>query len=229
MAVSDLFAKKLTLAEQQAKRDEESRARQETERRWYAALPTRVILSLCSTIAVLTYLLSVAPQAKQRPSAPQTTEEKPPPVKPTASPAPTPAPNASQPVSIKMNLNSKELFGFNSNALRVVAGSARRELDACLQPNLTRISVVGHADCIGSDKYNQSLSQRRADAVKRYLTEKGIDAELIAAEGHGATLAKSAAPICVSVVRSTAANVALLEEFRRVDVTCEYAKQVIQA
>ncbi len=226
MAVSDLFTKKLTLAEQQAKRDEESRARQESERRWYAALPTRVILSLCSTIAVLTYLLSVAPQASQRPLAPKSTEEKPPPVKPTASPAP--APNASQPVSIKMNLSSKELFGFKSDALRVVAGSARRELDACLQPNLTQIKVVGHADCIGSDSYNQGLSERRAEAVKRYLVGKGIDARLVTAEGHGATLAKSA-PLCTNSIRPTEANVARLEEFRRVDVTCEYARQETQA
>ena len=37
------------------------------------------------------------------------------------------------------------------------------------------ISVVGHADERGSDEYNLALGHRRAEAAKRYLTQRGID------------------------------------------------------
>ena len=49
-----------------------------------------------------------------------------------------------------------------------------------------KISVVGYTDSTGSDAYNQKLSQRRADAVKKYLVDSGhVKADMIAAEGRG--------------------------------------------
>ena len=47
------------------------------------------------------------------------------------------------------------------------------------------IIAVGHTDSVGSDKYNQRLSQRRADAVKGYLVSKGIEPNRIYTEGKG--------------------------------------------
>jgi OOP family OmpA-OmpF porin len=47
------------------------------------------------------------------------------------------------------------------------------------------ISAIGYTDPIGSAKYNQGLSERRASSVKSYLGEKGIPAEKIKAEGRG--------------------------------------------
>ena len=56
-----------------------------------------------------------------------------------------------------------------------------------LYPN-TKISVVGYTDSRGSDKYNLALSQRRADAVKKYLVDNGhVKPEMITAEGKGKT------------------------------------------
>jgi outer membrane protein OmpA-like peptidoglycan-associated protein len=43
----------------------------------------------------------------------------------------------------------------------------------------------GHTDAIGSDAYNQSLSERRAEAVRRYLINGGITPERIRTEGFG--------------------------------------------
>ena len=48
-----------------------------------------------------------------------------------------------------------------------------------------RIHVYGHTDDIGSDEYNQGLSERRAQAVRGYLLEAGIDPELITTRGFG--------------------------------------------
>ena len=47
-----------------------------------------------------------------------------------------------------------------------------------------RIEVAGHTDSRGADAYNRSLSQRRADAVRAYLAEKGASNEL-ASRGYG--------------------------------------------
>ena len=47
------------------------------------------------------------------------------------------------------------------------------------------IGVEGHTDSVGSDGYNEDLSNRRAGAVERYLIEAGIDASRLAARGFG--------------------------------------------
>ena len=48
-----------------------------------------------------------------------------------------------------------------------------------------RVSVEGHTDSIGSDAYNQRLSERRAKAVRDYMVEQGIDTDRIATHGWG--------------------------------------------
>ena len=52
-------------------------------------------------------------------------------------------------------------------------------------PELTSVQVEGHTDDRGSDRYNKSLSQRRAEAVVVYLTRKGIDRARLTALGYG--------------------------------------------
>jgi outer membrane protein OmpA-like peptidoglycan-associated protein/tetratricopeptide (TPR) repeat protein len=53
-------------------------------------------------------------------------------------------------------------------------------------PNL-QVEIAGHTDYIGSVAYNMTLSQRRAEAVKDYLTKKGIDPRRVVAKGYGKT------------------------------------------
>jgi len=48
-----------------------------------------------------------------------------------------------------------------------------------------RLAVEGHTDSIGSDEYNRRLSEQRADAVRDYLVQQGIEAEAISASGFG--------------------------------------------
>lgn len=47
------------------------------------------------------------------------------------------------------------------------------------------VTVEGHTDYIGSDQYNQKLSERRANAVRKYLIEKGIASTRIRVVGYG--------------------------------------------
>ncbi len=47
------------------------------------------------------------------------------------------------------------------------------------------VTVEGHTDYIGSDQYNQKLSERRANAVRKYLIEKGIASSRIRVVGYG--------------------------------------------
>ena len=63
------------------------------------------------------------------------------------------------------------------------------ELDRLIQlmqdvPRL-KIELSGHTDNVGNDDYNLNLSQRRADAVRSYLTSRGIDKSRMSAIGYG--------------------------------------------
>ena len=57
--------------------------------------------------------------------------------------------------------------------------------------------LAGHTDAKGTDTYNQGLSERRADAVKRYLMEKyGVYATNLVTAGYGkGKLKHSASPL----------------------------------
>ncbi len=48
-----------------------------------------------------------------------------------------------------------------------------------------RLAIVGHTDSRGSEAYNQALSQRRAEAVRKYLIGAGVDAALVYSAGKG--------------------------------------------
>ena len=50
-----------------------------------------------------------------------------------------------------------------------------------------QLRIIGYADSRGTDEYNQGLSERRAEAVKRYFTDKGVETGRIITEGRGET------------------------------------------
>lgn len=59
--------------------------------------------------------------------------------------------------------------------------------DSLKQWGDVKVEVAGHTDNVGTDAYNQSLSQRRADAVRSYLIGKGVAADRLTAKGYGET------------------------------------------
>jgi OmpA-OmpF porin, OOP family len=117
--------------------------------------------------------------------APPPAPPAPAPVEPTPAPAPTPVP---PPVitAHKVTLAADALFDFDKSILKSEGKGKLDELVAKLKDiNLEVIVAVGHTDSIGSDKYNQKLSIRRAEAVKAYLVSKGIESNRVYTEGKG--------------------------------------------
>lgn len=138
-----------------------------------------------------------------------------------AAPAPAPAPVAApapKPVAEKISIAADALFDFDKATLRPEGIAKLDELAAKSQDlNVEVILAVGHTDRLGSDAYNQKLSERRADAVKSHLISKGIDANRIEVAGKGETQPVTKADECKGN-RKTKALVACLQPDRRVNI-----------
>lgn len=89
---------------------------------------------------------------------------------------------------IQITFNSGILFGFDSADLRPDARENLTTLAESLRdyPN-TDIMIVGHTDAVGSDAYNQGLSERRAAAAATYLAGQGVPRARITTLGKGET------------------------------------------
>jgi len=117
------------------------------------------------------------PECCQRPSLAQAQAIQPPPTKV--------APAVSDPCAGVIRLRGVN-FDFDRAeilpASRPILDQAASRL---LQCGKERLQVEGHTDSIGSDTYNQSLSERRARTVRDYLVSKGVSAGRISAVGFG--------------------------------------------
>lgn len=127
-----------------------------------------------------------------------------------------------------VSLSAKTLFGFDKDILRV---EAQENLNALAQrlsnANVQTVRVEGHTDFMGSEQYNQNLSERRANVVANYLVNRGVAASKISAAGLGESQAQMTAA-CeaevaklgkkVSKAKRRAALIACIEPDRRVDV-----------
>ncbi|MCA9737758.1 MAG: OmpA family protein [Gemmatimonadota bacterium] len=89
---------------------------------------------------------------------------------------------------IQVTFESGILFGFDSDRLLADAETNLTELASSLEeyPG-TNLLIVGHTDATGSDRYNQGLSERRAQAAARFLSARGVDADRIEQRGLGET------------------------------------------
>jgi OOP family OmpA-OmpF porin len=109
---------------------------------------------------------------------------------PAAAPAPAPAPAAAAPQVQKITLASKALFDFDKAVLKPEGKAA---IDSEIISKLNQVTklelvlVTGHTDPIGTQQYNQKLSERRADAVRDYLVSKGVPKDKIETLGMGKT------------------------------------------
>ena len=112
--------------------------------------------------------------------------------KPEPRPTPPPAPRdtmeeyRTKVAAARAVLLETIYFDYDADELRE---EARASLDAKLRllnanPGLN-IRVAGHCDERGSDEYNIALGRRRAEAAKRYLTDRGIDGARIATASFG--------------------------------------------
>jgi len=107
---------------------------------------------------------------------------------PAAAPTPAPVAGPDKPAFFPISLQAETLFGFDKSTIRA---EGKKKLDDEIvgkmkaHPQVEMILVTGHADRIGGEAYNQKLSQRRADAVKTYLVEQGVEDKRIETAAKG--------------------------------------------
>jgi len=122
-----------------------------------------------------------------------------------------------KPSGEKITVAADALFDFNKAVLRPAGKAKLDELVSKAKAiKLEVILAVGHTDRIGSDSYNQKLSEKRAAAVKEYLVAKGIEANRVYTEGKG-----EKQPVTGDKCKGNAKTKALidcLQPDRRVDI-----------
>ena len=147
-------------------------------------------LKLAIGSAVLSLLASCAtapePQPQPAPAPPPAQRQVTPP--PPPAPAPVAAPKR---CDAAVAFQKDETFPFDRYAL-TEAAKARLDRDVIGKladcSSVEAVVIEGHADRIGSQQYNQKLSERRADSVKSYLVGKGADRNGIETIGMGKTV-----------------------------------------
>ena len=106
------------------------------------------------------------------------------------------------------------MFGFDSAELR----TPQPKLDDIATalgsaPGVQDVVITGYTDHLGATKYNQKLSERRAQSVKNYLTNKGVSTSRLVAEGKG-----EADPVVVCANKKRSELIKCLEPNRRVEI-----------
>ncbi len=151
----------------------------------------------------------LAPKPARAPVAPTPAPAKP------AAPAPKKEPAKLLPQ--KINFSADALFDFDKADLKPEGKAMLDDLTRVLQgAKYEVILAIGHTDRIGTAAYNQKLSVRRAEAVKKYLVAKGIEPNRIYAEGKGKTQPLTKPADCKG--KKGKALIACLQPDRRVDV-----------
>lgn len=131
--------------------------------------------------------------------------------------APIPAPVVEPPPAPKFEkytLSATELFTFDSSAVSTPQPKLEEITTAIKGTDSPKqVVIVGYTDRLGSDEYNQKLSERRALAVKEYMVGKGVAADRLVIEGKG-----EAAPIVECNDKNKAELINCLAPNRRAEI-----------
>ena len=120
---------------------------------------------------------------------------------------------------VVVSLPDVYLFAFNSSAIGAEGRAKLKELATYLaRPELLGrdVSIEGHTDSIGTDAVNQSLSERRAESVRRELLAGGVQEGRIVARGFG-----ESKPIASNTTAGGADDPAGRARNRRVEIVIE--------
>lgn len=124
----------------------------------------------------------------------------------------------------KVEYSTDAFFDFDKATLRPEGRAALDELVQELgEVKYGSIRVVGHTDRLGGEEYNQTLSERRAAAVKEYLTRKSIPAEQIETMGKGKSEPTTQTSSCMGPKNDRL--VKCLQPDRRVDIEVAGTKE----
>jgi outer membrane protein OmpA-like peptidoglycan-associated protein len=94
-----------------------------------------------------------------------------------------PPPKVIDKITLKINFDTDK-----SNIRKSDEAELKMGIDFMKKYPGSRVRVEGHTDSVGTDKYNQKLSERRAEAVKYYFVQAGaVDASKITSAGYGET------------------------------------------
>ena len=106
---------------------------------------------------------------------------------PPPEPEPPPKPKRVEVTQDKIVITEKIQFDFNKATIKPESHGLLDEIVGVIKdnPHIKKISIEGHTDSDGSDKYNLKLSDDRAKSVQQYLTEHGIEPARLTAKGFG--------------------------------------------
>ena len=89
---------------------------------------------------------------------------------------------------VRVTMTNQTAFETNSADIKPGFHSTMNKLaDVMVRYGKTTLTVVGHTDDVGSNEYNQRLSERRAHSVAQYLEQKHVNALRLAVSGKGET------------------------------------------
>lgn len=87
---------------------------------------------------------------------------------------------------VRVTMTDQTAFDFDSAQIKPGFNSTMDKVSNIMNRyGKTHLTIVGHTDNVGTDAYNKSLSERRAQAVAQYFGSQGVIPERLAAEGKG--------------------------------------------
>jgi outer membrane protein OmpA-like peptidoglycan-associated protein len=118
-------------------------------------------------------------------------------------------------------------FDFDQAVLRPETRSVLDDLVSKLQDaEYDRLDIIGYTDRIGTDEYNQQLSERRAWAVGRYLMQQGVPLAKIRVQGRGERESLLSMGECSDLPR--AELIACFQRDRRVQIEASIRKSHVK-
>jgi outer membrane protein OmpA-like peptidoglycan-associated protein len=121
----------------------------------------------------LAYLMTEEPKPKPAPP--------PPPPKPAPKPKPKPAPKVERTIIL-----DDVLFDFDRSNIKPEAAAILDRLVSFMNENKDKkVSLSGHTDSVGTEAYNQKLSERRVSSVRDYVVKKGVESGRVSGQGFG--------------------------------------------
>jgi OOP family OmpA-OmpF porin len=138
-------------------------------------------------LALLIPLSACAPQVFADSSALVIAGDPPPPPPPPPQEEPPPKPKRVQVTADAIVITEKIMFEYNKAKIMEESFGLLDEIVSVIQenPRIKELSIEGHTDADGSDKYNKKLSDKRAASVRTYLVEHGIAEDMLLSKGFG--------------------------------------------